>query len=211
MPIKLPKNRQRGIGLVEVILVVAIAGFMIVLAINGVANSGRAQFDDGMRQVLNYFRQVQNEASSGQAPAQNLAGKELVGKGIVFEGEAPTVAYTNYWLVRSGEGAADRNVIQKSDINGVKVNLPAGIKITGFQTLAGSGTKGTLNFVNLTGSTSALPYFFASSDFVGDVANADKYTASQTGVVVISFEGSKADYKATIEVNTATGAMELKQ
>lgn len=86
--------KQKGITLIELILVLAISAFMIVLALGGVTNRGRAQFDDGMRQVLNNLRTVQNEAVSGQWEGKTCttglydnciqSKEELVGKAVTF-------------------------------------------------------------------------------------------------------------------------------
>ncbi len=94
-------TKQRGVTLVELILVLAISSFMIVLALGGINNRGRGEFDNSMKQVLNNLRQVQNEAASGQLVGSNcdatvtnpnqrdLAGcprdgEEIVGKGVSF-------------------------------------------------------------------------------------------------------------------------------
>ncbi len=106
-----PTPRLRsGVTLIELILVLAISAFMIVLALGGVNNRGRSQFDDGMSQVLNNLRKIQNEAASGQwAGATNpeckspnpfavnegrclASGGEMVGRGVSF---ATTTAANN--------------------------------------------------------------------------------------------------------------------
>ncbi len=126
---KLILNRQpQGIGLVEVILVVAIAGFMITLAISGISNGGRASFDDGMKQVLNDIRLVQNEAASGKGPGKECnpaavsshagysssdqyrfwngcpgSGEEIFGNGISFSLSSPVESF-NY-LTKTTDGS----------------------------------------------------------------------------------------------------------
>ncbi len=99
---KLTLSLRSGVTLIELILVLAISAFMIVLALGGLTNRGRSQFDDGMRQVFNNLRKVQNEAASGQwAGATSSAcanpdaaavvkgeclgaGAEMVGRGVSF-------------------------------------------------------------------------------------------------------------------------------
>lgn len=85
-----PRLRS-GVTLIELILVLAISSFMIVLALGGLTNRGRVQFDDGMNQVLNNLREVQNEAVNGQAPictvgASNClqSGHQVFGRGVSF-------------------------------------------------------------------------------------------------------------------------------
>lgn len=107
---KLTPRLRSGVTLIELILVLAISAFMIVLALGGLTNRGRSQFDDGVRQVFNNLRKVQNEAASGQWAGATSpacvnpspfdvnegrclgAGAEMVGRGVGF---ATTVAANN--------------------------------------------------------------------------------------------------------------------
>lgn len=107
---RLTLKSSRGVTLIELILVLAISAFMIVLALGGLTNRGRSQFDDGMNQVFNNLRKIQNEAASGQwAGVTNPAclnpspydvnegrclgsGAEMIGKGVSF---ATTTAANN--------------------------------------------------------------------------------------------------------------------
>lgn len=207
-------RKQSGVGLIEVILVIAIAGFMIAIAINGISNSGRGNFDDGMNQVLNNLRQVQNEAASGQGPLSGGTGDELIGKGVAF---APTSSnFSTFWVIRP---ASSLDVVSNSP--GVD-KWPSSVKLAGVTTTDSPGvsldkavlifTKGAHSASSSAAGSAALPYLFAQ-DYVPGVINAlTNYETPQTKVVTLSFVGaSNPSYKASVEVNTATGTMELKK
>ena len=91
------RKQRKGVTLIELIIVLAISAFMITIALNGITNRGRSSFDDGMKQVFNDLRSIQNEAAAGQGPVESnsftctsgsekclLAGQELVGKGVTL-------------------------------------------------------------------------------------------------------------------------------
>lgn len=126
----------RGVTLIELILVLAISAFMIVLALGGLTNRGRVQFDDGVKQVLNSLRQVQNEAVNGQAPICKagapclLPGQQVLGRGMSF-----TTTSNEYktFLVNTW-GPDNQGVEQLSPF--IDVNkFPAGVKLVKIEQL----------------------------------------------------------------------------
>lgn len=87
---------RSGVTLIEVLLVVVISVFMVTLALGGITNRGRSQFDDSMNQVLNNLRRVQNEAASGKGPlckggtADCLnSGDEIFGRSVTMDLATP--------------------------------------------------------------------------------------------------------------------------
>jgi type II secretory pathway pseudopilin PulG len=133
---RLTLKPSRGVTLIELILVLAISAFMIVLALGGLTNRGRVQFDDGVNQVLNSLRQVQNEAVNGQAPICRagapclLPGQQVLGRGVSF-----TTTSNEYktFLVNTW-GPDNQGVEQLSPFIDVK-KLPAGVKLVGIEQL----------------------------------------------------------------------------
>ncbi len=229
-------NRQpQGIGLVEVILVIAIAGFMITLAISGISSGGRSSFDDGMKQVLNDLRQVQNEAASGQAVGVQ-PGNELFGKGVGFatkEDEVPAGSFAfqgsgpdtvgidsrKYFALRTTGTDALTELAPAS-----RSAYPGSVALKSIEVVPNAGgnvvtySKGTLVFTGGgANSGNVLPYFFPNygvadpspASGVGTVAS---YAQPQDSKVTLTYVGrSNTGYTAKIEINTATGTMELKQ
>jgi type II secretory pathway pseudopilin PulG len=229
-------NRQpQGIGLVEVILVIAIAGFMITLAISGISGGGRSSFDDGMKQMLNDLRQVQNEAASGQAIGTVPGGSELFGKGVGFATKADVVPAGSFTFQGSGldsVGIDSRKyfALRTTGTDTLTEHSPAAsaypgsVALKSIEVVPNAGgnavaySKGTLVFTGGgANSGNVLPYFFPNygvadlspASGVGTVAS---YAQSQDNKVTLTYVGrSNAGYIARIEINTATGTMELRQ
>lgn len=227
---QLPKIRtqnalspRRGVSLIELIMVIAISSFMIAIALAGLNNSGRSRFDDGMRQVLNRLREVQNQAANGQAPSNGLlAGQELFGKGVWFT-TVPTTGYNEYFVRRPlppTDGSTDYSGFV-ADFAGRDVKLPNSLKLTKIEVAGTTAPKGMIVFARREegGSTqgqtssSALPYFFAESTFAGltQANNANSYISPQTATVTLSFTSADGKYTAKIIINCATGTMEITQ
>lgn len=83
------KFKKPGIAIVEVLIVLAISGFMFASVI-GVFNSRRSSaVDDAALQVVSEIAKVRNEAQENYLP-QNVvdanSGKEFIGKYISFNG-----------------------------------------------------------------------------------------------------------------------------
>jgi type II secretory pathway pseudopilin PulG len=234
---KLILDRQpQGIGLVEVILVIAIAGFMITLAISGISSSGRSSFDDGMKQVLNDLRQVQNEAASGQAIGTVPGGSELFGKGVGFATKADEVPAGSFAFQGSGldsVGVDSRKyfALRTTGTDTLTELTPASrgaypgsVALKSIEVVPNAGgnvvtySKGTLVFTGGgANSGNVLPYFFPNygaadpspASGVGTVAS---YAQPQDSKVTLTYVGrSNTGYTAKIEINTATGTMELRQ
>ena len=129
---KLTLKPNRGVTLIELILVLAISAFMIVLALGGLTNRGRVQFDDGVSQVLNNLRQVQNEAVNGQAPictvgASNClqSGHQVFGRGVSFR---TTSNEYKTFLVNSW--GPDNAALQQGVVPEQTRKFPAGVRLT---------------------------------------------------------------------------------
>lgn len=262
MRFTLPKSSQKGIGLVEVVLVVAIAGFMIVLAVNGVASGSRAQFDDGMRQVLNDIRLVQNEAASGQGPGAECSvdaisehagypdsgaykfwkgcpssGEEIIGRGLSFSLDSPidnfnyltktvdgrtvATAYYSYYLKRGGPGFT----VTVGGLRNRQNKFPAAVVLSKIEHNSSDSPRAMMHFASTPGK-SALPFYFRQATFNDPTAPREQvgfysltpaaiyenYTSPQTGTTTLTFLGaSNSSFVAKIEINTATGSVELKQ
>lgn len=132
---KLTPGLRSGVTLIELILVLAISAFMIVLALGGLTNRGRSQFDDGMNQVLNNLREVQNEAVNGQAPICKGGATGCLDSGQQVFGRAVSFATTsneyetslvNTW------GPDNQGVEQRSAFKQLN-KLPAGVKLVGIE------------------------------------------------------------------------------
>lgn len=266
---KLTPRLRSGVTLIELILVLAISSFMIVLALGGLTNRGRSQFDDGMNQVLNNLRQVQNEAASGQLAGSKCSatmtdaqrdaagcpkdGQEVVGKGISlalntdgdfggdgcskptsYEASGNTSSVYYEYIILRGAGSPWNNVV--CALRQKQLNLPSSLVLAEIVRKDAAGVivsspttdRGMVNFVrrgeaDTNPSASALPYYFAQAYFSDDHAGYffgtftaamayASYSAPQSGTVTLQFQGKEnAAYKAKIEINLVSGAMEIKQ
>lgn len=171
---------RSGVTLVELILVLAISSFMIVLALGGVNNRGRSQFDQGMDQVLSSLRQAQNEATNGQGlkcttgtPGCLASGQEIFGRGMSFKVgvDSYKIFLVNSWGNPGDENSAVqqgivpeenkrfpvnvtlKSITQKLPESTINVQTPA--MIDGLLVFARGGTGSGGGVSNV-----ALPYFF---------------------------------------------------
>lgn len=80
-------NKRRGISLVEVTIVLAISGLMLVIAISTFSMRAGVAVDDAAKQVESAYQKAHNEAVQGLGSTNNhtfSAGDELFGQAIQF-------------------------------------------------------------------------------------------------------------------------------
>jgi type II secretory pathway pseudopilin PulG len=89
------KSKNKGLAIVETILVIAISAALFVVVIGVFNTRQRTQYDDAARQVMSEIAKVRNEAQQGEGPSSQAerdlqSDKELYGKAIKFNTDAAT-------------------------------------------------------------------------------------------------------------------------
>lgn len=83
------KAKNKGLAIVETILVIAISAALFVIVIGVFSSRQKTQNDDAARQVMAEIAKVRNEAQQGEGPTTQAereaqSDKELYGKAIRF-------------------------------------------------------------------------------------------------------------------------------
>lgn len=171
------KVSERGYTLVELVVVIAIAGVLTMAALQGIGNpSELARFGTQVEEIKGVIHQVQNEATAGKAdglaPGQSLFADRL------------TFQESSYTLERTADS---RNWIPVATIN-----LPSGIS------LSPAGTQ-----LVFTAPNERYPSVATYSASLSDPSTYDPSNQSQRQEVVLTL--SSLRHRATITIDAFGG------
>jgi type II secretory pathway pseudopilin PulG len=105
------KPKNKGLAIVETILVIAISAALFVIVIGVFSSRQKTQNDDAARQVMAEIAKVRNEAQQGEGPTTQAerdvqSGKELFGKALIFNvdsiGLTPNIVVENLFVDTQG-------------------------------------------------------------------------------------------------------------